>query len=95
METSDRIESERDSDNATDARAILVVFCALVLGAVALWTCLSLPALADHPTPLPDVIVTPHLGEMSRLTGLAAAQLEENRVDAALEWAQRWGVAGS
>ena len=34
METSDRIESERDSDNSTDARAILVVFCALVLGAV-------------------------------------------------------------
>ena len=34
METSDRIESERDSDNATDARAILVVFCAVVLGAV-------------------------------------------------------------
>jgi len=34
MESSERIESEREADNRADARAIFVVFCALVLGAV-------------------------------------------------------------
>lgn len=38
------------------------------------------------------LVLTPHLGEMSRLTGLAAPRLEETRIDAALEWAGRWGV---
>ncbi len=36
-------------------------------------------------------VLTPHLGEMSRLTGVAPAELEARRLDAAREWALRWG----
>ncbi len=36
------------------------------------------------------LIVTPHVGEMARLTGLAAEAIETRRIDAAAEWAQRW-----
>jgi NAD(P)H-hydrate epimerase len=35
-------------------------------------------------------VLTPHLGEMERLTGIPAAELEAGRIDAAREWAQRW-----
>ena len=35
-------------------------------------------------------ILTPHIGEMARLTGVGAEELERTRIDAALEWAQRW-----
>ena len=41
--------------------------------------------------PAPRVL-TPHLGEMERLTGVMAADLEARRIDAAREWAQRWRV---
>lgn len=34
-------------------------------------------------------VLTPHLGEAARLTGLSAATLEAKRLDAALEWAGR------
>jgi NAD(P)H-hydrate epimerase len=37
-------------------------------------------------------VLTPHLGEMERLTGVPAADLEARRIDAAREWAQRWGA---
>ena len=37
-------------------------------------------------------IVTPHLGEMARLTGLEPAALELHRIDVAREWAARWNV---
>jgi NAD(P)H-hydrate epimerase len=36
------------------------------------------------------LVLTPHLGEMSRLTGVPAAELDSRRLDAAREWAQRW-----
>jgi len=39
----------------------------------------------------PARVLTPHLGEMSRLTGLPAAGLEARRMDACREWAVRWG----
>jgi NAD(P)H-hydrate epimerase len=39
--------------------------------------------------PAPRVL-TPHLGEMSRLCGVTTAALESRRIDAAREWAQRW-----
>jgi NAD(P)H-hydrate epimerase len=35
-------------------------------------------------------VLTPHLGEMARLTGETAAALEARRLEAALEWAVRW-----
>jgi ADP-dependent NAD(P)H-hydrate dehydratase / NAD(P)H-hydrate epimerase len=36
-------------------------------------------------------VLTPHLGEMSRLTGIAPAELESRRLDACREWAVKWG----
>jgi NAD(P)H-hydrate epimerase len=35
-------------------------------------------------------VLTPHLGEMARLTGQSADALEARRIDAAREWASRW-----
>ena len=37
-------------------------------------------------------VITPHLGEMSRLTGETAAALDLHRIDRAREWSARWGV---
>jgi NAD(P)H-hydrate epimerase len=45
-----------------------------------------------HVPNAPALIVTPHLGEMERLTGVRAGDLEAHRIDAAREWAMRWGV---
>jgi ADP-dependent NAD(P)H-hydrate dehydratase / NAD(P)H-hydrate epimerase len=36
-------------------------------------------------------VLTPHLGEMSRLTGVPPADLEARRLDACREWAVKWG----
>ena len=36
-------------------------------------------------------VLTPHLGEMSRLTGLAPAELEARRMDSCRDWAMKWG----
>jgi len=36
------------------------------------------------------LVLTPHLGEMSRLTGLALREIEARRIDAAREWATKW-----
>lgn len=36
-------------------------------------------------------VLTPHLGEMSRLTGIPPADLEARRLDACREWAMKWG----
>lgn len=44
-------------------------------------------ALAGAPAPR---IVTPHLGEMARLTGQLPSAIEARRVDVAREWARRW-----
>ena len=35
-------------------------------------------------------VLTPHLGEMRRLTGIDAETLEANRIDLTREWARRW-----
>jgi NAD(P)H-hydrate epimerase len=39
----------------------------------------------------PARVLTPHLGEMSRLTGIAPPELEARRLDACREWARAWG----
>ena len=36
-------------------------------------------------------VLTPHLGEMSRLTGIPPEELEARRLDACREWAMTWG----
>ena len=45
--------------------------------------------VASAPAPR---VLTPHIGEMARLTGRSAAELEARRIDAAAEWARAWGV---
>jgi len=47
------------------------------------------PALRLAPAPR---VLTPHLGEMARLTGLSPTELEARRIDTARGWAQRWGA---
>jgi len=37
------------------------------------------------------LILTPHSGEMARLTGLSAADIERNRLEVAAAWAKTWG----
>ncbi len=41
-------------------------------------------------SPLP-LVLTPHVGEMSRLCGIKAAEIEGNRLEVAREWAEKWG----
>jgi ADP-dependent NAD(P)H-hydrate dehydratase / NAD(P)H-hydrate epimerase len=48
------------------------------------------PASMAAPPGQPRVL-TPHLGEMSRLTGVAANELEARRLDVCREWAMKWG----
>ena len=38
------------------------------------------------------LVLTPHPGEMSTLTGLSVADIQSDRVAVAREWAERWGV---
>ncbi len=47
-------------------------------------------AAALRAAPAPRVL-TPHVGEMARLTGETAEAIEARRVDVAIEWAKRWG----
>src|SRR5439155_7356894 len=54
----------------------------------------GLVALAQDVEPLGAAagprVLTPHLGELSRLTGVAPERLECERIDAAPSWAARW-----
>jgi len=38
------------------------------------------------------VVITPHPGEMSRLTGLSVAEIQQNRLDISQHYAREWGV---
>lgn len=44
------------------------------------------------PHPAGELIVTPHPGEMARLTGLSASQINEDREGTALRYAQEWNA---
>ncbi|MCX7920993.1 MAG: NAD(P)H-hydrate dehydratase [Clostridia bacterium] len=39
-----------------------------------------------------EAILTPHPGEMSRLTGLSIEEIQHNRLEVACEFAKKWGV---
>lgn len=39
-----------------------------------------------------DVVITPHPGEMSRLTGLDISYIQENRIEVSKKYARAWGV---
>ncbi len=39
-----------------------------------------------------DVVITPHPGEMSRLTGLDVSYIQQNRIEVAKKYASLWGV---
>lgn len=39
-----------------------------------------------------DVVLTPHSGEFSRLTGLSIQEIESDRLNLAQVWAKKWGV---
>lgn len=38
-----------------------------------------------------EIILTPHMGEMSRLTGLSIDKIQKRRIDIAQEFANKWG----
>ena len=44
------------------------------------------------PHPAGELIITPHPGEMARLTGLSAAQINADREETARTYAQKWNV---
>lgn len=39
-----------------------------------------------------DVVITPHPGEMSRLTGLDTGYIQRNRMEVAVRYAKQWGI---
>ena len=47
---------------------------------------------AAFPHPAGELIVTPHPGEMARLTGLSAAQINADREETARTYAQKWNA---
>jgi len=61
---------------------------ALVLDADALNTLASVPNWWQHLTD--DAILTPHPGEMARLTGMPIAEIQADRLTAAKKWAVEW-----
>lgn len=51
-----------------------------------------LPYFGTVPHPTGELILTPHPGEMSRLTGLSMAEINEDRVEIALQYAKAWNA---
>lgn len=69
---------------------LLSAYVPIVLDADALNMVAEYPYLADFLTE--NVIVTPHLGEMSRLTGKEISRLRENLPEAAYAYSEETGV---
>lgn len=40
-----------------------------------------------------NVIVTPHMGEMSRLTGKSIEEIKKNRIEVAVSYAEETGLS--
>lgn len=51
-----------------------------------------LPYLGTLPHPAGELIVTPHPGEMARLTGLSVAQINADRENTACQYAEKWNA---
>ena len=51
-----------------------------------------LPYLGTLPHPAGELIVTPHPGEMARLTGLSAAEINADREEIARQYAEKWNA---
>jgi len=50
-----------------------------------------LACISNWPDYLPEgCVLTPHPGEMARLTGLTVRQIQARRIEIAREWAVRW-----
>lgn len=49
----------------------------------------GLTHLKQHPAPL---VISPHPGEMSRLTGKTIAEIQQNRINVAIEFAQEYNL---
>lgn len=64
----------------------------LLVDADGLWALSGLGPVAFLPTASCRVILTPHHGEFARLTGLTVRQVEENRLGAAREFAEKTGA---
>ena len=56
----------------------------------------AITALKDHLDILNEMqapkVITPHVGEMARLTGLEAAEIEANRLEMAYKYAKEWNA---
>lgn len=56
----------------------------------------GLNCICKEPSVLKDIsrntILTPHPGEMARITGLSTSEIQDNRVDVARKWAETWDV---
>lgn len=63
-----------------------------VLDADGLNAAALLPYLGTLPHPAGELIVTPHPGEMARLTGLSAAEINADREEIARQYAKKWNV---
>ncbi len=70
---------------------ILTMACSpVVVDADGLNTIAAHPYLTSYFTE--NIIITPHLGEMARLTGQTIAQIQENLVETAVEYAAHYGL---
>ena len=71
-------------------RVIEEALCPLVLDADALFALIDSPALLGKALAVP--VITPHPGEMGRLLGLTAAEVNQKRLAIAQQAATEWGA---
>ena len=84
----------RAAETCTLVQTLLPAFAgSAVLDADGLNAAAQLLAAGEaFPHPAGELIVTPHPGEMARLTGLSAAQINAGREETARTYAQKWNA---